>query len=111
MGVNEATAVFRRAYSVRLLLQVLCYIVLTIKKVPTGGGDGLDTTVAYACITVVINELAILSAPFLYSKIKSRKVYLGSGLAEKVKPVYLALAALVGILTLFAFAPAATLIN
>ncbi len=47
----------------------------------------------------------------MYSKIKSRKVYLGSGLAEKVKPVYLALAALVGILTLFAFAPAATLIN
>lgn len=110
-GVYDASAVFIGAYIVMLLLQFLFYIVLTITKVPTGGEDGFDTTVAYACITVVINELAFLSAPFLYSKIKSRKVYLGSGLAEKVKPVYLALAALVGILTLFAFAPAATLIN
>lgn len=110
-GVYDASAVFIGAYIVMLLLQFLFYIVLTITKVPTGGEDGFDTTVAYSCIAVVINELAFLSAPFLYSKIKSRKVYLGSGLAEKVKPVYLALAALVGILTLFAFAPAATLIN
>lgn len=110
-GVYDASAVFIGAYIVMLLLQFLFYIVLTITKVPTGGEDGFDTTVAYACITVVFNELAFLSAPFLYSKIKSRKVYLGSGLAEKVKPVYLALAALVGILTLFAFAPVATLIN
>lgn len=110
-GVYDASAVFIGAYIVMLLLQFLFYIVLTITKVPTGGEDGFDTTVAYSCIAVVINELAFLSAPFLYSKIKSRKVYLGSGLAEKVKPVYLALAALVGILTLFAFAPVATLIN
>ena len=110
-GVYDASAVFIGAYIVMLLLQFLFYIVLTITKVPTGGEDGFDTTVAYSCIAVVINELAFLSAPFLYSKIKSRKVYLGSGLAEKVKPVYLALAALVGILTLFAFAPVATLVN
>lgn len=110
-GVYDASAVFIGAYIVMLLLQFLFYIVLTITKVPTGGEDGFDTTVAYSCIAVVINELAFLSAPFLYSKIKSRKVYLGSGLAEKVKPVYLALAALVGILTLFAFAPVATLVT
>ena len=110
-GLYDGSAVFIGAYIVMLLLQFLFYIVLTITDVPIGGEDGFDTTVAYSCIAVVINELAFLSAPFLYSKIKSRKVYLGSGLAEKVKPVYLALAALVGILTLFAFAPAATLIN
>lgn len=110
-GLYDGSAVFIGAYIVMLLLQFLFYIVLTITDVPIGGDDGFDTTVAYACITVAINEIAFLSAPFFYSKIKSRKVYLGSGLAEKVKPVYLALAAAAGISTLFAFSPIATIVN
>ena len=111
-GVYDGSAVFIGAYIVMLLLQFLFYIVLTITKVPIGDAENaFDGTVAYACITVVINELAFLIAPFLYSKIKSRKVYLGSGLAEKVKAKYLALAAVVGVVTLFAFAPAASMIN
>ena len=58
-GVYDGSAVFIGAYIVMLLLQFLFYIVLTITKVPIGDAENaFDGTVAYACITVVINELA-----------------------------------------------------
>ena len=111
-GVYDGSAVFIGAYIVMLLLQFLLYIVLTITKVPVGEAENaFDKTVAYACIVVAINEVAFLVAPFLYSKIKIRKVYVGCGLAERVNPTYLLLAAATGLLCLFAFGPVSTLVN
>lgn len=110
-GVYDASAVFIGAYIVMLLLQFLFYVVLTITDVPVGGEEGFDQTPAYACITLAINEAAFLAAPFLYSKIRGRKMWTECGFSGKVSPLYLLLSALIGLSALFAFSPVATLVN
>ena len=112
-GLYDAAAIFIGAYIVMLLLQFLFSVVLQITDVPMGeeAENAFDKSSAYSCIVVALNELAFFAAPFLYSKIKGRRVWTNCGLGGKTKPVYLVLAVFIGLFMLPAFSPIATLIN
>ncbi len=107
LKIYDSCAILLGAFIVMLILQMLVSVVLAATKVSAQFRESL----AYVCIITGLNEIAFLTAPFLYGKIKSKRVWADSGYAKKPDPAQALIAVGIAIATLCAFSPIATLFN
>lgn len=89
------------------LLQIILQFLLTLVLMATDVSDTFQTTVAYTCLLCSINEISIISAPTLYSKVLGQNYFKGMGFNKKVSVVQVLLLIVIAILMVCAFAPIA----
>ncbi|MDE6551274.1 MAG: CPBP family intramembrane metalloprotease [Clostridia bacterium] len=107
LKIYDSCAILLGAFIVMLILQMLVSIVLTATKVDTR----FRSSLAYVCIITGLNEIAFFTAPFIYGKIKSKRVWSDCGYKKKPSIEQAALSIGIAIATLCAFSPIATLFN
>lgn len=103
LELYDGGAMFIGSYVLQILLQFVFSFVLITTDV---GVDFTSSTLGI-CILSVINEFSMFITPFLYSKIKGEKLYVGVGLNKRLGIKRTGLALGLAIATVMAFAPLA----
>ena len=103
LELYDGGAMFIGSYVLQILLQFVFSFVL----ITTSVGVSFTSTALGICILSVINEFSMFITPFLYSKIKGEKLYIGVGLDKRLGFKRIGVAVVVAIATVMAFAPIA----
>lgn len=79
LEVYDGSAMYISSFIVQILLQVVLMVILST----TGVNDSFSKSMAGICLFGIVNEIAIGTAPLIYSKIRSANLYRGIGFKTK----------------------------
>lgn len=103
LEVYDGSAMYIASFIVQILLQLVAMVVLQVTKVD----DGFTKTLGGICLFSILNEIAIGTAPLIYSKIRSANLYASMGLTTKTDWRQWLFAIGIALATVAAFAPIA----